>query len=252
MHQLVESWARTHTISKREFYNYFSTPLAFIFIVIFLLLSAFFTFEMGSFFMRGQSDLQSFFNFQAILYVLLAPALSMRLWAEEQDSGTIELLMTLPITTFNAVLGKFMAAWLFSGVALLLTFPLWLTVNYLGDPDNGVIFSSYIGSWLMSGAFLALGTCMSACTRNQVVAFVLTLTLCLLFVLMGMPPVLKLFYGWLPALLIDCISNLSFMTHYQAIARGVLDTRDLVFFIVFIALWLTATTAILNSKKGSK
>lgn len=252
MHLLVESWLCTYIITKREFYSYFTTPLAFIFIVIFLLLSAFFTFEMGGFFMRGQSDLHSFFNFQAILYVLLAPALSMRLWAEERNSGTIELLMTLPIATFNAVLGKFIAAWLFSGIALFLTFPLWLTVNYLGSPDNGVIFSSYLGSWLMSGAFLALGSCMSACTRNQVIAFVLTLTLSLLFVLMGMPPVLKLFYGWLPVALIDSISNLSFMTHYQAIGRGVLDVRDLLFFIVFIVLWLMATTIIINSKKGSK
>lgn len=249
MHQLVESWARTNTVSKREFYSYFSTPLAFIFIVIFLLLSAFFTFEMGNFFIRGQSDLHSFFNFQAMLYVLLAPALSMRLWAEEQDSGTIELLMTLPITTFNAVLGKFLAAWLFSGLALFLTFPLWLTVNYLGDPDNGVIFTSYLGSWLMSGAFLALGLCMSACTRNQVIAFVLTLTLCLLFVLVGMPSVLKIFYGWLPIQILDSISNLSLMTHYQNIARGVLEVRGLVFFIAFIAIWLAATTAIINSKK---
>lgn len=251
MPKFIGALSRANIIAKREFYSYFHTPLAYVFIVIFLLMSAFFTFEMGSFFMRGQADLHSFFNFQAMLYVLLAPALSMRLWAEEHNSGTLELLMTLPISTFDAVLGKFIAAWLFSAVALLLTFPLWLTVNYLGNPDNGVILSSYVGSWLMSGAFLSLGACMSACSRNQVIAFVLTLTLCLLFVLMGIPPVLKLFYGWLPIVLIDTLSNLSFMTHYQAIGRGVLDIRDFLFFIVFIVLWLMATTVVVNHKKGS-
>lgn len=252
MSALAESLSPIYIIAKRELCSYFSTPLAYIFILVFLLLSVFFTFEMGHFFMRGQADLHSFFNFQAILYVLLAPALSMRLWAEERSSGTIELLMTLPVTTFNAVLGKFLAAWIFSAIALMLTFSLWLTVNYLGDPDNGVILASYLGSWLMSGAFLALGSCMSACTRNQVIAFVLTLTLCLLFVLVGMPAVLTLFYGWLPQVMVDGVSNLSFITHYQAIARGVLDMRDVLFFIIFIALWLAATAVIINGKKGSQ
>lgn len=251
MQKVVESFSRVNTLAKREFTGYFSTPLALIFIIIFLLLSAFLTFEMGSFFLRGQSDLHSFFNFQAVLYVLLAPALSMRLWAEERNSGTIELLMTLPITTYNAVLGKFLAAWLLSGLALILTFPLWLTVNYLGDPDNGVILSSYFGSWLMAGAFIALGSCMSAFTRNQVIAFVLTLTICLVFVLLGMPAVLKLFYGWLPVVFIDSVSNLSFVSHYQAIGRGVLDLRDFLFFVIFIALWLMATAIIIEYKKGS-
>lgn len=238
-------------ITRRELASYFSTPLAYIFIVIFLLLSGFFTFEMGSFFSRGQADLQSFFNFHPVLYVLLAPALSMRLWAEERNSGTIELLMTLPIRPIDAVLGKFMAAWLFSGIALILTFPVWLTVNYLGDPDNGVITASYVGSWLMAGAFLSVGGCMSALTRNQVIAFVLTIALCLLFVMLGLPPVLKFFYGWLPTGLTDVIASLSFMTHYQAISRGVLDLRDLLFFIVFIGIWLAATGIVINLKKAN-
>jgi|TARA_B110000116_G_C16704350_1_gene521362 ABC-2 type transport system permease protein len=213
-------------------------------------MSAFVTFEMGGFFAPGQADLQSFFNFQALFYVLLAPALAMRLWAEERNSGTIELLLTLPITTFDAVLGKFIAAWIFSGLALALTFPLWLTVNYLGSPDNGVIAASYSGSWLMAGAFLALGSCMAALTRNQVIAFVLTITLCLLFVLLGMPPVLKFFYAWLPADMTDLVANLSFMTHFQAISRGVLDLRDLLFFAGFIAIWLLATKIIIDLKKS--
>lgn len=244
-------FGRPGIIAKRELKSYFATPLGYIFIVIFLLMSAFVTFEMGSFFARGQADLQSFFNFQALLYVLLAPALAMRLWAEERNSGTIELLLTLPITTFDAVLGKFIAAWVFSGLALALTFPLWLTVIYLGSPDNGVIAASYAGSWLMAGAFLALGSCMSALTRNQVIAFVLTITLCLLFVLLGMPPVLKFFYAWLPAHMTDLIANLSLMTHFQAISRGVLDLRDLLFFAGFIAIWLLATKIIIDLKKSN-
>tara|TARA_B100000809_G_scaffold229581_1_gene243322 strand:+ start:126 stop:881 length:756 start_codon:yes stop_codon:yes gene_type:complete len=244
-------FGRPGIIVKRELKSYFATPLGYIFILIFLLMSAFVTFEMGSFFARGQADLQSFFNFQALLYVLLAPALAMRLWAEERNSGTIELLLTLPITTFDAVLGKFIAAWVFSGLALALTFPLWLTVIYLGSPDNGVIAASYAGSWLMAGAFLALGSCMSALTRNQVIAFVLTITLCLLFVLLGMPPVLKFFYAWLPAHMTDLIANLSLMTHFQAISRGVLDLRDLLFFAGFIAIWLLATKIIIDLKKSN-
>jgi len=158
---------------KRELDSYFSTHLAYVFILIFLVLSGVFTFYLGSFYERGQADLLPFFNFHPWLYLFLVPALSMRLWAEELKSGSIELLLTLPVTIVDAVVGKFLAAWIFAGISLMMTFPLWLTVNYLGDPDNGVIFTSYIGSWLMAGSFLAIGSCMSALSKSQVIAFIL-------------------------------------------------------------------------------
>ena len=160
------------TIFAREFMAYFTTPLAYVFIVIFLALTGSLTFFRGGFFERGQADLAPFFLFHPWLYLFLVPAIAMRLWAEERRTGTIELLMTLPTTTFAAVLGKFLAAWAFAAIALLLTFPMWLTVNWLGEPDNGVILASYLGSWVMAGAFIAIGACVSAMTKNQVIAFV--------------------------------------------------------------------------------
>jgi len=243
--------SRVGIIMKRELASYFSTPLAYIFIVIFLVLSGAFTFELGNFYQRNQADLQSFFLFHPWLYLLLIPALAMRLWAEERKSGTIELLITLPVTLVDAVLGKFLAAWLFTGVALLLTFPIWLTVNYLGDPDNGVILASYLGSWLMSGGFLAVGSCMSALTRNQVIAFILTVTSCFVFVVAGYSLVLNTFYDWLPTGVVDVIASLSFMTHFEAISKGVLDLRDLLFFVFFIACWLFATVIVIELKKAN-
>ncbi|MBT3735933.1 MAG: ABC transporter permease subunit, partial [Gammaproteobacteria bacterium] len=174
-------------VMKRELDSYFSTHLAYVFILIFLVLSGVFTFYLGSFYERGQADLLPFFNFHPWLYLFLVPALSMRLWAEELKSGSIELLLTLPVTIVDAVVGKFLAAWIFAGISLMMTFPLWLTVNYLGDPDNGVIFTSYIGSWLMAGSFLAIGSCMSALSKSQVIAFILCGVVCLLFVLAGYP-----------------------------------------------------------------
>ena len=181
------------TVCKRELRSYFATPVAYVFIVIFLVLSSAFTFYLGNFYERGQADLLPFFSFLPWLYLFLVPAVSMRLWSEERKSGTIELLLTLPITMWQAVMGKFLAAWLFIGIALALTFPLWITVNYLGDPDNGVIFASYLGAWLMAGAFLAIGSCISAATRNQVVAFILTVVVCFLLVMAGFPLVLDAF-----------------------------------------------------------
>src|SRR6201985_2371577 len=159
-------------VFRRELRSYFATPLAYVFIVIFLVLAAVFTFQIGGFFERNQADLQPFFRWHPWLYLVLIPAVSMRLWAEERNSGSIELLMTLPMTLWQAVLGKFLAAWCFAGIALLLTFPVWLTVNYLGSPDNGAILAAYIGSFLMAGGFLSIGMCLSAATRNQVVAFI--------------------------------------------------------------------------------
>ena len=241
---------RMPVILKRELASYFATPLAYVFIVIFLMLSGFFTFELGHFFTRGQADLSSFFTFHPWLYLILVPPLAMRLWAEERKSGTVELLMTLPITVSAAVTGKFLAAWLFTGLALLLTFPIWVTVNYLGNPDNGVIMAAYLGSWLMAGAFLAVGSCLSAATKNQVVAFILTVSVSFLFILIGYPLLLNAFYGWAPAWLIDTLASLSFLTHYQSISRGVLDWRDLLFFLLFIVCWLAATVIVIELKKA--
>ena len=216
------------TLFRRELASYFATPLALVFIVIFLLLSGVFAFYLGGLYERGQADLAPFFHFHPWLYLFLIPALSMRLWAEERKSGTIELLMTLPVTTMQTVLGKFFAAWCFAGVALALTFPIWLTVNYLGDPDNGAILAGYCGSLLMAGGFLAIGACLSAVTRNQVIAFILTVVVCFLFLLSGFPFVLGVFSGWAPQVLVDAIASLSFLTHFESIAKGVIDMRDLI------------------------
>ena len=237
-------------IARRELGSYFATPLAYVFILIFLVLAGVFTFYLGNFYERDQADLGPFFNFHPWLYLFLVPAISMRLWSEERKSGSIELLLTLPITRFEAVLGKFIAAWLFAGLALLLTFPLWLTVNYLGQPDNGVIFASYIGSWLMAGGFLAIGSCMSAISKSQVIAFILTAAVCLLFVLAGFPLVLNVFKDWLPMLVVDTVASLSFMTHFGAIAKGVLGLQDLLYFVSVIMVWLLATSVVIEIKQA--
>lgn len=242
---------RLDVVLKRELASYFSTPLAYVFIVIFLMLSGAFTFFMGGFYERGQADLWPFFNFHPWLYLFLVPALSMRLWAEERKSGTIELLMTLPIALRNMVLGKFLAAWLFTGVALALTFPIWLTVNFLGDPDNGAILAGYVGSWLMAGGFLAIGSCISATTKNQVIAFIISVVICFLFVVSGFNIVLDWFTSWAPDALVESIAALSFLTHFNAIAKGVVDLRDLFYFLILIAGWLLATAIVIDLKKAS-
>jgi len=238
------------SIGKRELQSYFATPLAYVFIVIFLALSGLFTFYLGGFFERGQADLSPFFNFHPWLYLFLVPAIAMRLWAEERKSGSVELLMTLPVTLWQAVLGKFLAAWLCIAIALALTFPIWVTVNYLGEPDNGVIVAAYIGSLLMAGGFLAIGSCISAANRNQVVSFILTVVICFLFMLAGFPLVLDFFSGWLPGPLLDAVASLSFLTHYTAISKGVLDLRDVLYFLLVIGVWLYATTIVLDLKKA--
>ena len=240
----------TNIIFKRELTSYFATPLAYVFIVIFLMLTGVFTFYLGHFFESRQADLTPFFTFHPWLYLFLIPAISMRLWAEERKAGTLELLLTLPITLKDAVLGKFLAAWAFSGIALLLTFPIWITVNYLGSPDNGVIFAGYIGSWLMAGGFLAIGSCMSAMTQNQVIAFIVTVVVCFLFVVAGFPLVLDAFRAWAPQMLVDAVASLSFMTHFDAISKGVLDLRDLLYFIIMIVAWLIATAIAIDMKKA--
>ena len=235
----------------REFQAYFSTPLAYIFIVIFLMLAGLLTFFMGSYLERDQADLVSFFEFHPWLYLFLVPALSMRLWAEERNQGTIELFLTLPITMGHAVVGKFLAAWAFSITALCLTFPFWITVNYLGKPDNGVIFASYLGSALMAGSYLAIGSMLSATTKNQIIAFVLTTAVCFLFTLAGSSVVLDFFSAWAPTEFVQAVGNFGFLPHFQSIQRGVIDLRDLFFFASIIVISLTANALIIDWRKAT-
>lgn len=238
-------------IFRRELASYFSTPLAYVFIIIFLALCGAFTFYIGAFFERGQADLRSFFHFHPWLYLFLIPAVTMRLWAEERKSGTIELLMTLPVSTFDAVMGKFLAAWFFVIISVALTFPIWITVNYLGDPDNGVILASYIGSFLLAGAFLAIGACVSASTKNQVIAFILAAVICFLFLMSGLDLVIDFFRGWLPGFVVNAIASMSFLTHFNAITKGVIDLRDLIFFGSLIAVSLFINVVFVDLKKAA-
>ena len=240
----------TLTLFKRELGSYFATPVAYVFIVIFLLLSGSFTFYLGGFYERGQADLEPLFRYHPWLYLFLVPAVAMRLWADERKSGTIELLLTLPVTMWQAVLAKFLAAWSFIGIALLLTFPIWITVNYLGDPDNGVIFTGYIGSLLMAGAFLAIGACLSAATRSQVIAFILSVVVCFLFLLAGFPLVLDVFRAVAPQGVVDAIAGLSFLTHFNDISQGVIALRDLFYFLLTIGFWLYANAIVIDLKKA--
>ncbi|MCC7329805.1 MAG: ABC transporter permease subunit [Gammaproteobacteria bacterium] len=237
-------------IAARELRAYFATPLAYVFMVIFLALMGVFTFYIGGFYESEQANLSAFFNFHPWLYLFLVPAISMRLWAEERKSGNIELLMTLPVTTGQAVTGKFLAAWIFTAVTLALTFPIWITVNYLGDPDNGVILAAYLGSLLMAGGFLAIGSCISAANRNQVVAFIITVVICFLFLLAGFPLVLDFFSGWAPQALVDTIASLSFRTHFESISKGIIDLRDIIYFVMVISAWLYATVLVIELKKA--
>jgi ABC-2 type transport system permease protein len=237
-------------IMRRELASYFATPLAYVFIFIFLLLANLFAFYLGALYERGQADLESLFGFLPWLYLFLIPALSMKLWAEERKSGSIELLMTQPVSVWEAVLGKFLAAWIFTALALALTFPLWITLNYLGKPDNGAIVAAYLGSLLLGGGFLAIGSCMSALTRNQVIAFILAVVVCFGFLLAGFPMVLDVFRGWAPQALTDAIASLSFLTHFDSIKKGVIDLRDLLYFAMLIGFFLLATAITLDLRKA--
>lgn len=243
-----------HNISAifmREFTGYFITPVAYVFLIIFLALTASFTFYLGDFFGRGQADLQSFFAFHPWLYLILIPAVTMRLWAEERKQGTLELLLTLPISMAAAVAGKFLAAWAFTATALALTFPMWLSVNYLGEPDNGAIVAGYVGSLLMAGGYLAIGAAISALTKSQVIAFILAAVLCFIFTVSGLPIVLDFFSAWAPTILVDAIASFSFITHFNAISRGVIDLRDIVYFATLIALFLYVNAAVIEMKKSA-
>jgi ABC-2 type transport system permease protein len=237
-------------IFRRELAAYFTTPVAYVFIVIFLLMSGAVTFYVGNFFERGQADLEPFFDFHPWLYLFLIPALSMRLWAEERRSGSVELLLTLPVTVPEAVLGKYLAAWGFTGIALALTVPFWFTVNYLGHPDNGVILASYLGSFLMAGAFLAIGAAVSALSKSQVIAFVVSAALCFLFIATGSPIVQGPLRSWLPVGVTDAISSLSVLDHFSSVTRGEIELRDVVFFAGLIATFLFANVELVELKKA--
>jgi ABC-2 type transport system permease protein len=239
------------TITRRELAAYFASPLAYVFIVIFLGLASGLTFYVGAWLERGQADLSAFFSWHPWLYLFLVPAVGMRLWAEERKTGTIEFLMTQPITTTAAVLGKFLAAWLFVGIALALTFPIWLTVNYLGQPDNGVILASYLGSWLMAGAMLAISAAVSALTKNQVVAFVLGAAICFLFLMSGLELVQASFRGWAPEFLVEAIAGLSLLSRFDRITQGVIDLRDVILFVSLMLTSLLINATLVEIKKGS-
>jgi ABC-2 type transport system permease protein len=247
MHELVRN---TWIIARREFAAYFSTPLATVFLIIFIALTGAFAFYVGAFFERGQADLAPFFQYHPWLYLLLVPAVAMRLWAEERKTGTIELLMTLPISPWEAILGKFLAAWAFIGVALLLTMPMWITVNVLGNPDNGVILAGYIGSFLMAGAFLAIGSAVSALTRNQVIAFIVASTVCFLLVMSGLELVLNVLRAWTPGFVVQAVSSMSFLSHFDRITKGFLSLSGLVFYFSLIAFALFTNRILVELKKA--
>jgi ABC-2 type transport system permease protein len=238
-------------IAKREIGSYFGTPVAYVFLVIFLSLTAALAFYLGGLLDNGQANLETFFVYHPWLYLLLVPAVAMRLWAEERKTGTIENLLTLPVSTHEAVLGKFAAAWFFCGIALALTFPVWVTVNVLGDPDNGVIVASYLASFLMAGAFMAIGSCMSALTKNQVIAFIIAATACFLFTMSGLDLVLDFFRGWAPDWFVGTVASLSFLTHFNTVTKGVIELRDMIFFIALIAFWLFANVVVIETRKAA-
>jgi len=241
----------TLAIARRELAAYFSTPLAYVFMVAFVAAAGAAPFYFGGFMERRQADLTAFFSFHPWLFLVLVPAIGMRLWADERRQGTIELLMTLPITPWQAVSGKFLAAWVLLAVNLALTVPIWLSVNYLGDPDNGVIVASYLASLLMGGAMLAVTSCLSALTRSQVVAFVLSVAAVFLLMMSGLDLVLNLFSGWAPPYVVDLVASFSFLTHFYTVARGVLDAGAIVYFLSVILLFLFINRQVIEIWKAS-
>ncbi|HEX6320482.1 MAG TPA: ABC transporter permease [Burkholderiales bacterium] len=238
------------TIVKRELASYFNSPVAYVFLVIFLLMTGFFTFTAGNFFERGEASLAAFFGWHPWVYLVLVPAVGMRLWAEERRSGTMELLLTMPVAPWQAILAKFLASWLFLALALALTFPAVLTVNLLGEPDNGVIAAGYLGSLLLAGAYLAITSMTSAMTRNQVVAFILAVVLCLFLILAGFNPVTDLMVRWASPAVVDTIAAFSVVTHFDGFQRGVIDSRDLIFFLSIIGFALFATGVIIRGHRA--
>src|SRR6266700_5906663 len=245
-------WAAIGTVAKRELAAYFESPVAYVFLVIFLLLAGFFTFTFGGFFERGEASLAAFFNWLPWLFLFLVPAAGMRLWSEERRLGTIELLLTMPVATWQAILGKFLASWLFLVIALALTFPIVVTANWLGDPDNGVIASGYVGAALLAGAYLAVSCMTSALTRNQVIAFILAVVLCLLLILVGFSPLTDLLARWASPWLVEAVTKFSVLTHYDGFQKGVLESRDLLYFLSVMAFTLFATGVVIRSHRAGE
>ena len=246
----MNAWHNIKAVMKRELGGYFTLPIAYVFLVIFLLLTGFFTFTVGNFFERGEASLVSFFTWHPWLYLFLVPAVGMRLWSEERRLGTLELLLTLPITTWQAIVGKFLASWVFLALALVLTFPVIITVNWLGDPDNGVIVAGYVGSLMLAGAYLAVSCMTSAMTRNQVISFILSVLICLFLILAGYTPVTDLLTRWANPIVVQTIAAFSVMTHFEGFQRGVLDTRDVIFFFSVIGFALFATGVIIRNQRA--
>jgi ABC-2 type transport system permease protein len=238
------------TIAKRELTGYFASPVAFVFIVIFLILSGFFSFMVGGFFERGQASLEAFFAWHPWLYLFLVPAVGMRMWSEERRLGTIELLLTMPVTPWQAIVGKFIASWAVVALALVLTFPMWITVNYLGNPDNGVILAGYVGSFLMGGAYLSITAMTSAMTRNQVVAFIVSVVLSLFLILAGYPPVTNMLVSWAKPWIVEAIASFSVMTHFESLQKGVLDSRDILYFLSVMGFSLFTTSVIVRTHRA--
>jgi len=246
----MNAWSNIKAIMKRELGSYFSSPIAYVFLVIFLLLAGFFTFTIGNFFERGEASLVSFFTWHPWLYLFLVPAVGMRLWSEERRLGTMELLLTMPVTTWQAIVGKFLASWLFLAIALALTFPVVVTVNYMGAPDNGVILSGYVGSLFLSGTYLAVSCMTSAMTRNQVISFIVSVVVCLFLILAGYTPVTDLLTRWANPSVVSVIAGFSVMTHFEGFQRGVLDSRDLIFFASVMGFALFTTGVIIRNQRA--
>jgi len=237
-------------IARRELAAYFTSPVAYVFLVIFLLMTGFFTFTAGNFFERGEASLAAFFGWHPWVYLVLVPAVGMRLWAEERRSGTLELLLTMPVAPWQVIVAKFLASWVFLAVALALTFPTVITVNVLGDPDNGIIVAGYLGSLFLAGAYLAVSCMTSAMTRNQVVAFILAVVACLFLVLAGFNPVTDLMTRWASPALVDTVAAFSVVTHFDGFQRGVVDLRDLAYFLSVIGFALFATGVIIRGHRS--
>ncbi len=246
----MNAWNNIKTITKRELGGYFTSPIAYVFLIIFLLLTGFFTFTIGNFFERGEASLVSFFTWHPWLYLFLVPAVGMRLWSEERRLGTMELLLTMPLTSWQAIVGKFLASWLFLALALALTLPVWITVNLLGSPDNGIIAAGYVGSLFLAGSYLAISCMTSALTRNQVISFILSVVICLFFILAGYTPVTDLLTRVTSPVVVDIVASFSVLTHFEGFQRGVIDLRDFLLFASVIGFALFTTGVIIRSQRA--
>lgn len=246
----MKPFAVINTIARRELAAYFESPLAYVFLVIYLLMAGFFTFTFGGFFERGEASLVAFFTWMPWLFLFLVPAVGMRLWSEERRLGTIELLLTMPVTPWQAIVAKFAASWIFLAIALALSFPVVLTVNWLGDPDNGVIFTGYLGSVLLAGTFLSVASLTSAITRNQVIAFILAVMVCMLLIMVGFSPVTDLLGRWLSPAIVEGIANFSVLTHIDGFQRGVVDSRDFIYFLSVIGFALFTTGVVIRGHRA--